>query len=463
MTRSLRKSLLLWLLLPAALAILTFLPLAYHLVHQPAMEALDQALADASLALIPHLEVVNGEPRFVFPPAAEQVLRTDRVDDIYYLILGPANRFVAGDAGLPHEAGPDDEVHGERTSFNSHFRGHRVRVTAIHRTISDEPFIFVTAETTRKRDQLKLDLAVALLLPLMFFAGATGITIWFGVHHALLPVEGIRRALHGMEHRALQPLDESAAPIEIRPLVTEFNQVLDRLEEAADAQQRFVANAAHQLRTPLAGIRTQLELLQREPDATERDARTRHCVGAIERLGHLINQMLVLLSAEPGGRHTNLAATVDLPELIRERSPEWIRLAEARDLDLGFELQAARVNGDRLLLGEMIANLVANALNYTPAPGEVTIRCRTDGSHSLIEVEDTGPGIPPANRQQVFERFFRLPAASHPGSGLGLAIVREIAHGAGGEVDILDTPDGRGVLLRVSLPAFADNPDEKPA
>lgn len=463
MTRSLRKSLLLWLLLPAALAIVTFLPLAYHLVHQPAMEALDQALADASLALIPHLEVVNGEPRFVFPPAAEQVLRTDRVDDIYYLILGPANRFVAGDAGLPHEAGPDDEVHGERISFNSHFRGHRVRVTAIHRTISDEPFIFVTAETTRKRDQLKLDLAVALLLPLMFFAGATGITIWFGVHHALLPVEGIRRALHGMEHRALQPLDESAAPIEIRPLVTEFNQVLDRLEEAAEAQQRFVANAAHQLRTPLAGIRTQLELLQREPDATERDARTRHCVGAIERLGHLINQMLVLLSAEPGGRHTNLAAAVDLPELIRERSPEWIRLAEARDLDLGFELQAARVNGDRLLLGEMIANLVANALNYTPAPGEVTIRCSTEGPHSLIEVEDTGPGIPPASRQQVFERFFRLPAASHPGSGLGLAIVREIAHGAGGEVDILDTPDGRGVLLRVSLPAFADNPDEKPA
>ena len=463
MTRSLRKSLLLWLLLPAALAIITFLPLAYHLVHQPAMEALDQALADASLALVPHLEVVDGEPRFVFPPAAEQVLRTDRVDDIYYLILGPNDRFIAGDAGLPHEAGPDDEVRGERTSFDSHFRGHRVRVTAIHRTIADEPFIFVTAETTRKRDQLKLDLAVALLLPLMFFAVATGITIWFGVHHALLPVEGIRRALHGMEHRALQPLDEGAAPIEIRPLVTEFNQVLDRLEQAAEAQQRFVANAAHQLRTPLAGIRTQLELLQREPDATERDARTRHCVGAIERLGHLINQMLVLLSAEPGGRHTSLAATVDLPELIRDRSPEWIRLAEARNLDLGFELQAARVNGDRLLLGEMIANLVANALNYTPAPGEVTIRCRTEGSHCLVEVEDTGPGIPPAARQQVFERFFRLPAASHPGSGLGLAIVREIARGAGGEVDILDTADGRGVLLRVSLPAFIDTPDEEPA
>ena len=452
MTRSLRKSLLLWLLLPAALALITFLPLAYHLVHQPAMEALDQALADASLALVPHLEIVDGEPRFVFPPAAEQVLRADRVDDIYYLILGPRERFIAGDAGLPHEPLDEQEVHGDRSSFDAHFRGHRVRVIAIHRTVSGEPFVFVTAETTRKRDQLKIDLAVALTLPLLFFAAATGLTIWFGVHHALLPVEGIRRALHNLEHRALQPLDAMVAPIEIRPLVTEFNQVLDRLEQAAEAQQRFVANAAHQLRTPLAGIRTQLELLQREPDAAEREVRIRQSVGAIERLGHLINQMLVLIAAEPGGRHESLASSVDLPELIRELSPEWIRLAEARGLDLGFELAPARVTGDRLLQGEMIANLVVNALNYTPAPGEVTIRCRTEAGHSIIEVEDSGPGIPPEARRQVFERFFRLPSASHPGSGLGLAIVREIAHGSGGEVEVHDAPGGRGALLRVRLP-----------
>jgi len=450
MTRSLRKSLLLWLLLPATLALITFLPLAYHLVHQPAMEALDQALADASLALVPHLEVMNGEPRFVFPPAAEQVLRADRVDEIYYLILGPQERFVAGDAGLPHEPSPDQETHGERIRFDSHFRGHRVRVMAIHREVSGEPFVFVTAETTRKRDQLKVDLAVALILPLLFFAAATGLTIWFGVRHALLPVEGIRRTLQSMGHRAMRPLDVTAAPLEIRPLVTEFNDVLERLEQAAEAQQRFVANAAHQLRTPLAGIRTQLELLLREPDADERDARTRHCVGAIERLGHLINQMLVLLSAEPGGRSEHLSA-VDLPELIRELSPEWIRLAETRGLDLGFELQAATVSGDRLLLGEMIANLVANALNYTPPPGEVTLRCRSDDGRCIIDVEDSGPGIPASAREKVFERFFRLPSASKPGSGLGLAIVREIAHRCGGEVEILDAPGGHGALLRVRL------------
>ena len=453
MTRSLRKSLILWLLLPTALALITFLPLAYHLVHRPAMEALDQALADASLALIPHLEVdALGEPRFVFPAAAEQVLRTDRVDDIYYLVLGPAGRFIAGDIGLPHEPPEEQELHGDRASFDAHFRNRRVRVIAIHRKIDGAPFIFVTAETTRKRDQLGVDLAVALILPLIFFAAATGLTIWYGIRHALLPVEDIRRALHGMEHRAMLPLDTLAAPAEIRPLVSEFNAVLDRLEQAAEAQQRFVANAAHQLRTPLAGIRTQLELLLRSPDATDREARTRHCVGALERLGHLINQMLVLLSAEPGGRHAGLAESVDVPELIRERSPEWIRLAETRGLDLGFELDPAQVIGDRLLLGELMANLVVNALSYTPAPGEVTVRCRSVEGRSLIEVEDTGPGIPPEARQQVFERFFRLPGASQPGSGLGLAIVREIAHGLQGEVEILDPPGGHGSLLRVTLP-----------
>jgi two-component system sensor histidine kinase TctE len=453
MTRSLRKSLLLWLLLPTALALITFLPLAYHLVHRPAMEALDQALADASLALIPHLEVNElGEPRFVFPAAAEQVLRTDRVDAIYYLVLGPAGRFIAGDIGLPHEPPAEQEMHGDRVSFDAHFRNQRVRVVAIHRDIANSPFVFVTAETTRKRDQLAVDLAVALILPLIFFAAATGLTIWYGIRHALLPVEDIRRALHGMEHRAMLPLDTLAAPAEIRPLVSEFNAVLDRLEQAAEAQQRFVANAAHQLRTPLAGIRTQLELLLRSPDATDREARTRHCVGALERLGHLINQMLVLLSAEPGGRHAGLAEPIDVRDVIRECSPDWIRLAESRGLDLGFELDAARVTGDRLLLGEMIANLVVNALNYTPAPGEVTVRCRSAEGCSLIEVEDNGPGIPPAARQQVFERFFRLPDAGQPGSGLGLAIVREIAHGFHGEVEILDPPGGHGSLLRVTLP-----------
>ncbi|HNI81262.1 MAG TPA: sensor histidine kinase [Rhodocyclaceae bacterium] len=454
MSPSLRKSLLLWLLLPAGLAVLTFLPLAYHLVHQPAEEALDRALADASLALVPHLEVRNGEPHFVFPPAAEQVLRADRVDQIYYLVLGPGERFVAGDAGLPHQP-EGEEIHSERVSFNSHFRGQPIRVTAVHHSVAGEPFIFVTAETLRKRNQLAVDLAFALAMPLFFFAAATGFTIWFGIRHALLPVEDIRRSLHGMEHHALQPLDALSAPAEIRPLVVEFNAVLDRLERASDAQQRFVANAAHQLRTPLAGIRTQLELLLRDADPEQRRNRTTQCIAALERLGHLIGQMLVLISAEPGGRDAAAGSLLDVPEIIRERSPDWIRLAEAKGIDLGFELGPVRIRGDGLLLGELIANLVINAITYTPAPGEVTVRCRQSSDHAEVDVEDSGPGIPAEARELVFERFYRLPTSTAPGSGLGLAIVREIAGRFGGRALIAAPPGGKGTLVRVSLPASA--------
>ncbi|MGL4409120.1 MAG: sensor histidine kinase [Zoogloea sp.] len=453
MAPSLRKALLVWLLLPATLALITFLPLAYHLVHQPAMEALDQALADASLALIPHLEVTSdGEARFTFPIAAEHILRADRVDEIYYLVLGPEGHFIAGDQGLPFEDPEHQEVNEDRISFDAHFRGHPIRVLAIRREIASQTFMFITAETTRKRDQLRVDLAFALILPLMFFAGATGLTIWFAVRHALLPIEDIRRSLQGMGHHALRALDARAAPTEIRPLVAEFNHLLDRLEQASGAQQRFVANAAHQLRTPLAGVRTQLELLQTDHTAEQRLQRTHQCIGAIERLTRLVGQMLVLLSAEPGGRSADLASPLDLPELIRERSPEWVRLASSRNLDLGFELAPAHLQGDTLLVGEMIANLVVNALSYTPSPGEVTLSCGEDAKQVWIQVDDTGPGIPPQARLRVFERFYRLPGSSSPGSGLGLSIVQEIAQSLGGSASIHDRPEGPGCRVRVSFP-----------
>ena len=165
--------------------------------------------------------------------------------------------------------------------------------------------------------------------------------------------------------------------------------------------------------------------------------------------------MLVLISAEPGGRAAAAGSRLDIPEIIRERSPDWIRLAEAKGIDLGFELDPVQVRGDGLLLGEMIANLVINAITYTPAPGEVTVRCRRGSDLAEVEVEDSGPGIPEAARELVFERFYRLPTSTAPGSGLGLAIVREIAGRFGGQAAIVAPRSGTGTLVRVSLPASA--------
>jgi two-component system sensor histidine kinase TctE len=257
-----------------------------------------------------------------------------------------------------------------------------------------------------------------------------------------------------MQQNDLEPLDESGVPTEIKLLVQEFNGLLQRLDRSMEEQQRFVANAAHQLRTPLAGVRTQLELLRVEFGNELHRQRITQSISAIERLGHLVHQMLALLSSVPGGREISTQTVVNVAEVIRERSTEWVRLAALRYVDLGFELEPVHVYGDALLIGEMIANLVDNAVRYSPADAIVTVRCRQEGEKTIIEVEDNGPGIPAGDRELVFERFYRLPAVtSIPGSGLGLAIVREVAHGLGGTVKIDIPRTGQGCLIQVTCPA----------
>ncbi len=337
--------------------------------------------------------------------------------------------------------------------YDAVFRGHNIRVCAVQSVIDGTHYTFVVAETTLKRDRIAADLRIALIVPVMILALATGLTILFAIRHALAPVEHIRLMLKNMQDRDLRPLDEQQAPLEIRPLVHEFNALLGRLDAASAAQQRFVANAAHQLRTPLAGVRTQLELVGNEADETQRAKRISQSIAAIVRLGHLINQLLTLLSAAPGGRDGHNGAQICIPDIIGDRSTEWVRLAAARDIDLGFELSAATIRGDALMVGEMIANLVDNALRFTPVGGTVTVRCKMEDEAAFIEVEDNGPGIPDSERERVFERFFRLPNAAASGSGLGLAIVQEIAVGMGGKANIISGAGGIGTIVRIRLPA----------
>lgn len=453
MNNSLRKVLLRWLLVAFGIAFLLLMPIAYQLLRQPAIDAYDQALTDASLALIPHLHFNDGEVRFIFPPAAEQVLRTDRYDEIYFVILGPENRFMAGDAGLP---APDQEeiaASPDRLMYDSTFRGLKIRLSAIQRELGGKNYTVITAETTHKRDRLAFQFAMALILPMLALAAATGFTVWYGVRHSLAPIERIRLELQRMEHRHLRPLDEHHAPAEIRPLVHEFNALLQRLDAAAEAQQRFVANAAHQLRTPLAGVRTQFELARDETDADLRRKRIDQSIDAISRLSHLVHQLLALLSAAPEGREYQQGCRVAISDVIRDRSPEWVHLAAARNVDLGFEIEASAVHGDGMLLGELVANLVDNAVRYSATNGTVTVRCRTEGQQAVIEVEDNGPGIPEHERKHVFERFYRLSDSSASGSGLGLAIVQEIADGLGGSASITTPASGTGTLVRVVIPA----------
>jgi two-component system, OmpR family, sensor histidine kinase TctE len=449
---SLRKALIRRLSISFSFSLLLLIPLIYQLIHLPASRAYDQDVADDTRSLIPFLHVSDGNARFDISPAAEQVLKTDSRDQVYFLVLGPGDRYLAGDPGLPlpHVHRPS----GKPFMYNAVYRDNNVRASAIEREVDGQRFLFITAETVHKRNILTRDSVIATLLSAVILIIVSTINVWYGTSHALVPLNRIRSALHGMQQHNLEALDESAVPTEIKPLVQEFNSLLRRLDKAVEVQQRFVANAAHQLRTPLAGVRTQLELLRDSDERRTRSQRLTHSIEAIDRLSHLVHQMLALISSVPGGREVSVRMLVNIPDVIRERSTEWVRSAAVRNVDLGFELDTAYVYGDAVLIGEMIANLVDNAVRYSPVGAVVTVRCCSRNRLSIIEVEDNGPGIPAAERILVFERFYRRAvSATIAGSGLGLAIVREVVQGLGGTVDILTPWNGQGCIVRVECAA----------
>ena len=250
---------------------------------------------------------------------------------------------------------------------------------------------------------------------------------WTGVKHGVAPLARIRGELLGRGPNDLRPLTETDAPAEIAPAVKAFNKLLGRMREASAVQQRFLANAAHQLRTPLAGLQMHLELLLRRDLVPEVRDEIEGMHVATTRASHLAKQLLALARAEASGANGRDAQYFDLRQIADAAAQEWVPRAIARDIDLGFVLENAIVSGNPLLLSELLNNLVDNALRYTPPGGTVTVRSGTDdGGHPYLSVEDNGVGIPEDARSKVFERFYRIEGTPGDGSGLGLAIVKEV-------------------------------------
>lgn len=450
---SLHYRLLRRLLISANLAILILLPVIYQVFKNYALEAYDVELSEEAFSLEPYLLIQDGKPSFMLTQQEEASFRGDAVDDEFFLVVDPQHRVIAGDADLPIDV-TDSAWHKQSpyVFYDAEMRGEPVRVVALRDIVNGEDYLVLAAETLHKRREIELKILLGLILPLLVLSLVNGFTIWRGIRLALSPLEDVRSALHNMQQGRLHPLDEKSQPAEIKPLVQEFNALLAKMDTAAAAQQQFVANAAHQLRTPLAGVRTQLELVREQTREPEQLLRVNRSIDAIGRLNRLVQQMLALLTATPGARDVAPETLSDVVEIVMERSSEWVRSAALRNIDLGFELAPAVVRGDALLIGEMIANLLDNAINYAPVNGRVTVRCRTDVDHVLIEVEDNGPGIPAEERERVFQRFYRLPGSSRTGSGLGLAIVAEIVQGLNGTVRILKPIAHQGCLVRVVLP-----------
>jgi two-component system sensor histidine kinase TctE len=438
--RSLRAHLLRMLLPPIAALLALGAVVAYYPSAEPTMEAYDQALVDIGIALGAHIRASASEYRLELPAAVEQVLRTDRYDTIFYRVLSPAGAHIAGDAALP--APP-----GEAAAHNGVFSGQKVRIVSVGTPCGRSTCTVLVAETTNKRARAAREFLLTSMLPGILIALATLVIVWFGVKRGLWPLARLSDELKARSPRDLRPIDAAAAPEETRPLVSALNGLLEELSHAAQSQQRFLANAAHQLRTPLAGLQAHTELALAQPLPESCRAQLEQVHQATIRTARLANQLLALARAEPGGRGS--VSEIDLRGVVEREADAWVHQALGRDVDLGFELETAPVKGDALLLREALANLVHNAIEYSPRGGRVTVRTGRRGGCSFAEVEDDGPGIAPHERSRVLERFYRVPGTPGTGSGLGLAIVREIAGGHGAHMELGDGASARG--CRVAL------------
>ena len=424
---------------------------AYFLSLEPASDAYDQALVDVGIALGERIRRSGNSIAFDLPRAAEQVLRTDKYDKIYYQVRRPDGSALAGDPGLPpipDSRAPADGV----TAYDGEYEGKKVRVVALLIPCGSRSCTIQVAETTNKRRDLARNIVLSSLVPELLITLLTLAIVWFGVKRGLAPLEGLSAEIRARSARALRPIDPGHAPQEAQPIVGALNQLFARVAESSANQRRFLANAAHQLRTPLAALQahTELALAQDVPEAHRAELEQIH--RAVIRTARLANQLLALARAEPGGYRGEAFAAVNLRVLVEDAADEWVHRALAKDIDLGFELADVEANGDALLLREALGNLIHNALEYTPPGGRVTVRTGLRNRRAFLEVEDNGPGIPPGDRAQVVERFYRVAGTPGTGSGLGLAIVREIAAAHGAGIDIGDGENERGCKVGLTFP-----------
>jgi two-component system sensor histidine kinase TctE len=377
------------------------------------------------------------------------------------MVTGPDREYVTGEPDI-RPAQPSNA--GQPLYYDDTYRSQMVRVAAIQLPVDTDDIrgqvtVYVV-ETQRARRELIRELSLGFALPQALLAILAFAVIWFSVGRALAPLSALQQEIETRSHRDLSPLPVSRVPSEVRPLIESMNALLERLSATLSSQQRFIADAAHQLRTPIAGLRTQTELALRQNSPEEVRATLTQLQTAAEHSTHLVNQLLSLARAEPSGERAQQMEILDFAQLARATTTDWVPHALERGIDLGFEdadgqHAPARVSGDRFLLREMLGNLIDNAILYTPHGGQVTVKLTASPTSITLAVEDNGPGIPENERDAVLERFHRVLGTGVEGSGLGLAIVREIVLRHRGQIRLLAGAAGRGTLAQVTLPTAA--------
>lgn len=436
-----------------------------------ANEPFDRSLEDRVTVLAQQVKEANGVVLAQLPVSARDILRADDIDNVYFQITGPRQEMIAGDSDLPAPEEEDKPIPWSVMLRDAQVRNTEVRVAYVY--VNLQPIrnptldagkpryaLVQVAETREKRRELANQIIKGVILPEFIILPVALTLLWFALTRGLSPLTALQDHIRSRRPDDMSPIDSSAVPEEISPLVRSLNDMLARLSQSIVLQKRFIADAAHQMKTPLAGMRMQSELAMRQSDRAEIQRSLEQLSKSSESATRMINQLLTLARAENQSPQVMPVETIALNVLARDTVQEWVQAAMARNIDLGFEADDAllMVRGDPTMLREMLNNLIDNAMRYSRSEGRVTVRVRADleRQQALLEVEDNGPGIAAAERAHVFERFYRILGSEVEGSGLGLAIVREIAQRHGADIDIFNNPRVNdvkypGSLFRVSF------------
>ena len=488
--RSLFGEILDWMLAPLLLLWPASVALTWLVAQNIANSPYDRALGESARVIAQRVQFVqagDGQPTqlsFNAPSGTQPLLRTDETDEFAFQVLGTRGEFLDGERFLPVPPEEIKPVPGELNFRDDELRGERVRVAWV--SVASPPGsglaspVVQVAETLGKRSRLATEIIKGVILPQFVILPMAVLLVWMALARGIAPLNELQERIRQRASDDLSPIDEHDAPEEVGPLVQAINDLLARLSGSLATQKRFLADAAHQLKTPLAGLRMQAELAQRELegggiDATALATSLRQISRSTQRATRMVNQLLAMARAEDDTQSLRMQ-TVDMSRLATDTVQDFVPRALERQIDLGYEgptssdASPAQVLGHRLLLREMISNLVDNALHYTPSGGAVTVRLVADpfGQVVVLQVEDTGPGIPAAERDLVLQPFYRALGTNVDGSGLGLAIVREIARQHGAELTISDTRSATssetpGACFTVRFTSHGANPPNTPA
>lgn len=426
--RSLKTEMLFRLVIPLIFFVIIDAVLSYFVTLHYVDEAYDRWLLDSARSLTQEIKVREGKVFVELPAAALEIFKWDEQDKTYFKITSSEQEMLAGDNLVPEPLDPETDW-SHPVYFNDKMYGESVRVVSMLITPDQTPErIFVhVAETLNKRRAMMTDILLADMIPQIVLILLTSIFLLTGLKKGLKPLHLLANQIAQRSSRDLSPIPETHVFLEVRTLTDTINELLEAHTQAIATQQRFIANAAHQLRTPLAGLKLQAERALREQDLSAMKPALQQIQNSADRMSHLTTQLLVLARSEPISGGYELLP-VDLCKLVRQTCMDWVPKALQRNMELSFEsLEAALyVQGDEILLRELLANLLDNAISYGYDNGNIVVKLHR---HPVpwLTIEDDGPGIPDNEMDKIFERFYRIPGSPGNGCGLGLAIVKEIA------------------------------------